>query len=62
MSLRPAWSTRTGFRTGSKATEKPCLKNPKQQQQKQKPVIKEHLYNMILYTCKMRKMKEMKLS
>ena len=28
MSSRPAWSTRARSRTGSKATEKPCLENP----------------------------------
>ena len=30
VSSRPDWSTRVSFRTGSKATEKPCLKKQKQ--------------------------------
>ena len=42
MSLRPAWSARASFRTGSKAAEKPSLENPppppkKQKQTKEKP-------------------------
>ena len=43
MSSRPAWSTRArvSFRTGFKATVKPCLETDKQthkQQQKKKPL------------------------
>ena len=30
LSLRPAWSVRTSTKTGSKATEKPCLEKPKE--------------------------------
>ncbi|CAO2594292.1 hypothetical protein LEMLEM_LOCUS7677 [Lemmus lemmus] len=29
LSSRPAWSTRASSRTGSKATEKPCLRKKK---------------------------------
>ncbi len=37
MSSRPAWSTRASSRTGSKATEKPCLeKQNKKTKKKQK--------------------------
>ena len=28
--MRPAWSVRTSTKTGSKATEKPCLEKPKE--------------------------------
>ena len=34
VSSRPAWSTRASSRTGSKATEKPCLEKQKQRSKK----------------------------
>ena len=37
-SLWPAWSTRASSRTGSKATEKPCLEKNKKQTNKQKKI------------------------
>ena len=38
LSLRPAWSPRASSRTGSKATEKPCLgkKRKKERRKKEK--------------------------
>ena len=43
VSSRPAWSTRASSRTGSKATEKPCLKTKKKKnKQKTKQTKKTH--------------------
>ena len=45
MSLRLAWSTRAGSRTGSKATEKPCLEQSMNKQTNKN----SKLYTLITY-------------
>ena len=48
MSSRPAWFTRASSKTGSKATEKPCLEK-QQQKQRKVSVPKKHAEAYINY-------------